>query len=1240
MTIAPVSGARVIISIAGTSHPTLTPRGTVPFLKREQNQIEICILEIQPIDRVTGKAIDLSVIVPFDTVDLTGEAKFFGIITDVKSKRIARVGEAIVITATDELFRYTRQLNRPIFNGYRDLVAWPHQAILDGDTNTNLIVSPLLAQFNADKTLIEPLKQVQRYRPHGLYSPANITVSFTSIGREMRFNTAGDERKIAIVFQPRRSSITKLWLNLLDRVELPGSIANNIRKDLIFELVETEVIEGADSPIDIFPGTVLVKTEQDKPARRRLSTSVKETWETATGGITGSGAGASGTFGSNSFPEQGLEWQLLTGVDDDISIIAAVSDFDFGANKLARLIHNAPAGNFAKMETLVPARATNVSDSGWVHIQFSPQTAAITAIFRIFVNNDQGPSPTLACSVGLSPSGVGSEMDLTINYGDGQTKIIPSLEQIPDPASTKLVLNGEFVLIFRIRPERMEFDVFLSETELTVDSVGILNADFILRDGFSEPPNRISKYEIEVLDGSAAGELDIGYVSGNEMGTERIRANTWSQIDFSDDPVVVNPGQWYALVGRIGTDLPLGTDDHISLVVTNPLNAGHPISPMMRFMSFNDTAGTWFRSSAGGDGTGTPFEFPFLVEYPDSWIDIRQSLINVDSDNNRIIWAITSRTNFLPFINAGGSTGPDFTFQDVRVSEYVNPTTKGIIQPASVMHADDIVKELISLEPNDPTSGTTSFSAVYTTRQVDVYVTVQTSILQALKEFAMLQLANMFLTASATPTLVFEELTTIENIDITESEATLKAAHKYILCSEKDIIDPVTKPEFFHTFTSKLGETQTKVFTSFSAYGKDPSIRQIKRNPVLFATLGDIPLPPETFPKVEDPSQLLDWVNMLEVIHGSTIIEGEVIVAGYFPFFTDGRLDTNGIVRVIDATLPNGTDITGTANVFRILWAMWSIEEEKTTLFLTNRGVNHQSEEDLTRARKSLQGTNTDDAEKDIVRSGLGVSAGGMAGGTDTRIFMALVVNGREMPTRGYRRRLCRLFVHTNGEMTYQAHFPENNGTVENDEELIDEIRLFDNVAPTFVVAIALSIASNYTVTVDGTDFIYGSTFKKLPHGGATGTFVLGEEVTETTGGGTDGVGIIKQIVTGAGFLIVDVTAGDFDSGSVITGTDSTAIATMSANQTLATPQEIADFFVEVLNGSRLIRAFDEAAGSFRVTTQVGFQLSISGPTGFTLTEETIRATLDLVADSQGKAPKWEDITFFGSLDVPDDDQP
>jgi len=1139
------------------SAATIEPVCEVVTIERIWNRADEAILDIYPEDKAGG-FVDLDQVKRGDELEvrIDESVAFYGEVISKKEVR-SDPGDKVRLVCHELTRRLAeRQLDRVIYNGFRDGVEWETEA--DG-----------LEVVNDIRFGIRPLQKVEVFNPQGSWNVKNATGNAgVGAGGVIREDGTFD-RQVGILFQARSYTIEKIWAYIRDgeTTTTPGPPDFDV-------LLEIQGVkdDGSAAGRLVPDGTAIVRRSGNPAAQFVAARLPKETWQGITVPATIT------TTGTNAISGADMQWDV-DAVDGSgqISLFAtAAAGTRFGMAKAIRLEHDPGVGtNITSVSTPEPGDPSIVlypSPSGWVCFQFQISgSTSVEGKFEVFV--DDAGTDRVAARI-LVENNLFKVVE-GISGNETKTTFL-------DAAGINFTWSTatKYYLFLRLNITNQLYDVWWGdETPGTFVKVG-QNFDFYDRATYTGNVNRISKWAVTVTDSAVAGEgIELGFMSGQEVGFRGVGRwpGAWTQVDFSADPVDVVPDQWYAIIARgIGTS----TNDSFNWGVVTGTVGVHSGGTSAKYRTTTDGGTTWV------DAFGTlGWEFPHMVEYSDSWEPKLENVdFVVDYDRKKINWTVGTVRTGVPLTSVligGGAALPGVdamqgpgAFNLVRTGEYLNPSVDGIIEPANKMRVQDLVDHLIGFEP---TIIGTAIDAVYDTAtwDRDLFIIKQASTLEALRILARESNAIFTLTAQASPTFKWEVVTPITGFD-----PSAPADHQHVLSMDPNYF---SDDDALRVVKSNVGIEENETFTAFPVFGAVPDFQVTKINHALEVTLGRrIERPPETFPKETDTERLWLFAEALNEVHGRQIVGGEIEVEGYWPLDPDevGRLDINGIIRFINPSAPNGTDLSGTANVSKIQRLRYRGLENKTEVTLSNQPLHRSTEIELDELRNLLNGIQPANPNEDIRRTGL--ATGSVSATGNTKVYMALYVNDVEMDKLGYRRILCEQRVHDDGYISYLAYFPKDVGTISSDIFPVDKLVMFANDTQTMTVTVDSAATGLYRITIDGIHYEYTATV------------------------GPDTIEVIRDAL----FVEIDVPSGKNVTPPIYaakSGTDTIIIAGMSSQP----------FIVSVTSPSSNMSKVDETP--IQTTSPSGdFELDLS-------------ATVDLVY-------KWSSSTLHAIVYVDDSD--
>jgi hypothetical protein len=750
---------------------------------------------------------------------------------------------------------------------------------------------------------------------------------------------------------------------------------------------------------------------------------------------------------------------------------------------------------------VVGGREERVSDSGWVFFDVHiPQKDSRVDVYLDVSDGVLGNAKRWAwlqfrddASLRLFHGDIATSAGQTIagGYGSGNTFTGPI-----------------FQVAFKVDIKRMRWDVYIRHT----DRASVVGSGLFLWLAGSPPPpsewttlgtelrpytdflgttglfefDRIARYSVEMNTG-AAGTVDVGLVNGNEIGlseTSEVRGlgngDRWCQLDISADPIDVDPDEMLSLRLFFETDTVSG-GQALRIRWKGLLPTTTSLGPKFQFSITNDghlASPTWFNSRADA---GTNFEFMFMVEYgPDSLVSLseeRDFVVNydtgeIDLDAGELITRkVNDSLRLVPFISnpAFFPSLPPNLFQNelptLKASEINNPSAGGVIVNDREMRVNDVVKHLATLVPgglwavpivdgtlndldDDPTANGglgEGFAAI----RLDSFTVRQRSVLVALRDLAERYKAILSISPNTNFQLLFQAVKTIGGINIFSP-----GAHEYVLTTDEKAVPPNT--DFARVISHDVGQVDSGVFTTFRVVGADASIQTTKHDETLAVKLGRrMEAPVEVFTQETHVENLELFADAMRAVFGIQVVEGTITVEGYFPIGADSKLDINGLVKLVDPTVPGGDDITagGISNVFKIHSLQFNGETNSTQIFVSNRDLFRVTESRLIELRNLMNGIQPTVPLRDESLLGVDPGAGldsGAAASDD--LFMGLLVDDgaggvielTPALSIGYIRQPTRKWVQQDTDViSYSAFWPAGVGTIPNDRLPIKEVRLY-----------------------------------------------------------------------------------------------------------------------------------------------------------------------------------------------------
>jgi len=1071
-----------------SSYTDKTPFGVPIIIETVNTPLELRILcfdidKSQP--RKAGKPpvkVDFDPIVRNDLVELKVDKVVVSFVEVSEKVYMSQPGLIAIQVQGNDKTRILAEIqrNRAIINGRRDALQWYVNNSFQNDLKEN----------------IQPIPAVQSRRLDGVLNVLLGGLDFgTGLNRGLTqcaidFDTIGTENKIVIIFKPKSNTIRKCWVSLHDRgtagLDAAGLNVNPYFGQFEINFQGVTELDGATYPEELIPdGTKLTK-RSGLDAVYRIDNDQKETWV----GVT-----APSTITSGFVSGSDMKWEVTGGggsSDLDFIVTIPANKRAWGAGKFPRLFFDGT--NAITMRTQYPGgTVTNdagrvagniISKTGWIGIGLRFQQTDTDGEFAVLVGG-------IVIAKILFQSGA-----LLIQSGDGSTSFVSAYGTYTFPGPGTV-----YYFFFNIRPSEFNFDFWFNEQFGepsqsgpidVIDDIVVENAPFLNQSSFSSIPDRITEIQLTFNSGSS-GSIEMGYVSLNEAGWRFMRHPSWTLFDLSDDPVDVEPGIWTAIEIRLGTDTARGnTDGGLVGVVLD--GGGANLSDSRALFSV-DGGTTWSKITLNGT-TDNGLPVPYLLEYGNSWVEAQESEdFVVDYPAKKIDWKGGTNVNaVLRSTRLSADSNPIRFLRGVqpikiiKASEYTNPLTGGIIQSANKMRVSDIIEHLLEdLTADIPVVDASDFNSAAFER--GVFIMRQISILIGIRDLASQYNAQFSLNANAAPTFIFEATKDIVDFGITPG------LHEYIVTKDRALLP--SNPEAAIIRSHNIGLVSSEVFNRFRVKGKDERTQVVRTNWALVATLGRvIERKPEVFNQETQEENLQRFADAQIDVFGIQVVEGEITVNGMFPKL-NGRLDINSIIRVLDENLENGTDITGTANVFKIHRLEFNGGRNETKILVSNRNVHVPSVKRLEELRQVLGGIQRGDPRSEINETAL--ASGLFDASGNQKLFMGLRALGDEVQTEGYIRSLAAFRLQPDGIGGYASFF-EPGWQIPNDQQPVDEVVLFEDQRQTSSIQVTtVADSTNYDITINGVLHRIDS------GGGATANSIMLQLVDEVDIGGSAG---------------------------------------------------------------------------------------------------------------------------------------
>jgi len=1022
---------------------TLTPLGK-PQLTRRWNRSDECVFFLHNVEADEGSAL-LEEVLRGDTISLDIESNrvFLGEI--LEKKTIYTEGTHMYeIYARDPLLNAARQqLNRVLYNGF----------VGKGRSFVN-------TSFETDFSFLGPtgVSLVERFDdPHGFPDINQETAATNEIGEISNDGTT--DRRLAIIFKPRSNTITGVYLPLWDASDASAPAnPNPIDANIVVAWETTTESGGIQEPSGTAIGTV-----DGASSSRVFSPGFKESWQGASGtGITSgpitgsditwevartgaSSAGnvrAGGTSAAFSFGWGGAYFELNNVSTDSVSITTST-----------------PGGI---LETLQP-------DSGWVCFQIKPSNTAVAG--KIEIEVDDGSTNTIIARVDIQNG--------SVFYYDGEEG--DTGNDIRTAMSGVSYTNGdELFIFFRIHLESLRYDVYFMD-EVT-DPGAVLkaeNIDFINRDNLGAADLQIDTYRIEAS--TSSGLIDVGWVSGNEIpmfGTGYfLPGGRWAYLSYLDDPIPVTPGRSYALTIRANASI--DNTRNKAFIWRQVLNI-QDVS--FDFLRSSDGGTTWVDTNPASSDQIPPYGF--IIEYGNSWREqIPGTDFVIDSTNEKLVWQDGSQIVGIADDRFRMQTDPTTkgsgagNFRSIRFNTFLNRSSAkyGIITATvhpglafaqrHAMTVADVVKNIASFVDDWGTitvdgtgSGTddgfgTSAEGFHDDSgdfKVDKFAIRQRRIIDALRDLADQHGAIITISVDGSANFLFEIIKTIASATNNPSSSN-PATHEYVVTNDTDLL---ADDDAVRLLQNKIQRNETETFTDFIVKGDDETLVAKFTNWELAAALRTEGNPlhlfrdPVVFKKIVDYDELFRYASALNDVFGFQRREGTITVSGFFPTHTDNRLDINGIMRVIDPEMEDGSDVTGTDNVFKIAELAYDGIRNRTTIRLNNHPIDlSRLEERLKEQADNLNGIDPENVDFDIRESNVVIESATITASNEH--YLALLLDGDvEMNSLNdnYRRVNAHQFRKVIDGTTYYhftGYFPPQTTTIFNDLFPVKKVALY-----------------------------------------------------------------------------------------------------------------------------------------------------------------------------------------------------
>jgi len=964
-------------------------------------------------------------------VEIDGDESFFGEV--YVKKQINHQGiRNVMLTAFDNSrFLVEQQIDGVLFNGYL-----PDQ------------LRDITTLFATDiTTVISPLARVQLLDHQGVYDISNIAINDTA--RIGKGGVSATDNQAAMMFTARSQLITKLRVAIEDGEDYklvggpffftdnPEPFVSNVQFSIQSVSAEGEAIT---------PSGVSLTRKSGFTADIDFETRRKEGWSNhsiafhTTGAFVAAGSGV-----------DGFDWLISGGPSAGSSgVHIAIVDptpqiGDERSNQMARIVYDGT-------NTITMRTEFITQPAEWASCMVRPNQTLARMHIDIFIGD--GGSPKLAGRVIFS-EGALNKIQVKDDSGTVDTGLT-------------YVAGRIYSIHFKFDSIKRKFLVFIGNEQIGAPQFwigGDTQFDYIDKDNFTSP-GLIQSLAISAGvadDGSTpignAGDFDIGWTVVSKVGSTGTNVRVggvndltkymfrWVELDLSTDPIPVIPGTKYALRVSALQDQITPTLGSVRLFVGV---IGSNSIPVGGAGGEAGTADVTFAVTSNGGSSWidiTSGHLAMQVIYSDSFAEqVEGTDFVVNYDGQEVIW----QNAVIPTEQSRQVTDPISTIPNALISEYQNPSSGGIIKSTGVMTVASLVDELVSFVDgiaavivdqngdgsNDLGTGT-GFDAI----QYDLLITYQMTIAEAIRILADEFDAIVYLKRiSGQNFLVFEGLKNIVSVSATNPDVD---NHEYLFSSIENPFDDALRLKD-HTVTRR----ETDVYTTFIIKGKKAENVVFYKNQALITTLQrEITRKPDIFPKETNNDNLWKFGELLNKLYGNDLIEGFMDIAGYYPLF-GGRLDINGIFRLIEPNMESGSDTTGTNNVFKIVSLVYNGWTNQTRITLTNRLVNRDELEDqIDEQRRILNGIDPHDPKDDIVASETD-EVNTISLPIALPVRMGLFKGAVEMDDARYIRldTLHRIITdQVDIYHTFHAHFPAAVGIVDKFTEPITIIKIFDD---------------------------------------------------------------------------------------------------------------------------------------------------------------------------------------------------
>jgi hypothetical protein len=690
----------------------------------------------------------------------------------------------------------------------------------------------------------------------------------------------------------------------------------------------------------------------------------------------------------------------------------------------------------------------------------------------------------------MAPADTDAKWEITVSVEHGASVEKDAFKLTLDSGNLRVIHNnsstgdlirtysgGDLLYVFvRMDLDSLLFDVFSGINLTPIHDKHYVDLEFLDKDGFTEDILGIYRWDI-TSDGGSPGELNVGFMSscgispagiGRAADWEKYWSSTYIKLDSSTHSLLLRRDRKYAV--------------RLKFTSTSPANFTKIL--WARDAIPQKTVNIYYHTDDGGNNwtamnTGTAASsliFSWGIERRFSWNRIPPQLYTVNLVNQTVKFIADAVEPEGIFIV---STGFGFPEKLVKVSEYDNPDRNGFVVDHPSVHASaqshkmtvaDVVKYLVGFVSDwsgtvivDSLNGINDGSddavgegyhddgALYgldnsgdlVGARVDTHMVRQMSIMDAIRAGAWKWDGVFSLSADGNKDFTFERMKAIGAINKDSL-----GSHEYFVTKDDSYDDDGVR-----ILKNRIGRIEENVFTTFIVKGATEKVQVRYINWPLKTALGkELVRPAESFQNEHDQQALWDYAQLLNELYGVEKRGGFIELSDYYPLDTNNRLDTNGIIKVNDPDMEDGSDVgSGTGNVFKIIEAVYNGSENKTTLLVSNSVRNLTAiEKEVEDMRNLLNGSTPDDPESvvNLYTNVLPASAEALG---SSQLYMALLYNnGSELKTsiKGvYSREAITKQTYISGGVTYAAltaFFPPGNGVIRNPTSPISKLDVYD----------------------------------------------------------------------------------------------------------------------------------------------------------------------------------------------------